>query len=1256
MQERTQTAKNPYIGPVPFVRGQLLYGRESDVQLLSDLVIAKRIVLLISPSGAGKTSLIQSALLPKFEKRFDVFPIVRLDLSGAGAPTITNRYVFASLQVLDSRLPPAARKSPEALETLTLVAYFRTLEPVKDANGRARFPMLVFDQFEELFTLDRSDWLAKKEFLSQLGELLGSAGGDPEGEDTEGQDPLIPPVWALFSMREDHVAELEPFLDRIPTGLAYRYRLLPLEAAQAVEAIHAPAGESFPPDAAQALVDDLRRVYKIDAGLDNSQTMVGRFVEPLLLQISCLRLWEQIVAAQARTITVADIAASKSESKIDSALADYFGDEVAAAAAFGNIKQRVLRDFIEDKLLSRGGVRTKVLRDPGQLGKLKRALDQLIARHILRTDIAGDREWIELSHDRLVDPVCRSNREWREKKLSLLQKQAKLWSESGKPQDLLFSGEQLDQAERFAAEHPDYLVEADSEFLKESDKERIRLRAERQQQAQIAQMNRTLVKQRRALIFGIVAVVIACGSLVDLTRQLKLSEANIQRQYLDSRLKESTLLVRDENAAEGLRMLVETNQEIKHLGIQGEETSLDMALIRVLGRFPPIEARLGQHAAMVRAIAFAESGNQVISGSWDNKLGLWSTAKGGAAGTLHDGHTMKISALAYNEPAQLAVSADEGGTIVLWKVGNANASQQGQLTWRIKGPVTNKLPKIAATEPDVAARVMNVALNADGTVLAASSRDKRIALWDVSNPSQPRPLGSFGNSYHQSEIRQVAFVTAGPKKGWLVSADWDGRVGLWNVTDLASSKPAVALITEKPVAIHALAVSPNGRWIFAGDKDGDVHVWGTQAEEGSRADARIVNKQSRSRVNSMAFSNDGNTLYSVGDDSSLIRWTLPDNPTTAAQIVDEIKASRIPGWEEKLYSIAAHPTRDGVVVVGGSRSVMLVDTGRPSLLAKPIVGTGIPAQMWRGLAASVNLDVITLRAVDGQTVYLLQRVGDQYQATSAPLTFSGGVAGLAVSRSGSHFAVQTCSGEVQVSPVADWTKVNAPVGGPNRCPFRNALAFSPNGMVLAAAHGSNLKFWDKGPSQEWRAEPEKRFDKDIAAIAFNANGDALAIGGMQNWIEVWRMVGNQIGPKVASTIGNMREPVLSMAFSADDKTLVAATETPEMNAWVLPDLKAVSSIGDLHERAVDNFVLGRRDNVNAMYSADRAGQLVSCFGQLISANCTRLGRSFGRPISGMAISDDGASLVLAGPGLFLWNLKRSDMLQTVARLASEGRQ
>src|SRR4051812_20619729 len=56
--------KNPFVGPRPFQMGETLYGRDREVHELIDLLIADRIVLLYSPSGAGKTSLIQSKLIP----------------------------------------------------------------------------------------------------------------------------------------------------------------------------------------------------------------------------------------------------------------------------------------------------------------------------------------------------------------------------------------------------------------------------------------------------------------------------------------------------------------------------------------------------------------------------------------------------------------------------------------------------------------------------------------------------------------------------------------------------------------------------------------------------------------------------------------------------------------------------------------------------------------------------------------------------------------------------------------------------------------------------------------------------------------------------------------------------------------------------------------------------------------------------------------------------------------------------------------
>ena len=46
------TRTNPYIGPRAFQTGEILYGRDREVEELLDLLIAERIVLLHSPSGA----------------------------------------------------------------------------------------------------------------------------------------------------------------------------------------------------------------------------------------------------------------------------------------------------------------------------------------------------------------------------------------------------------------------------------------------------------------------------------------------------------------------------------------------------------------------------------------------------------------------------------------------------------------------------------------------------------------------------------------------------------------------------------------------------------------------------------------------------------------------------------------------------------------------------------------------------------------------------------------------------------------------------------------------------------------------------------------------------------------------------------------------------------------------------------------------------------------------------------------------------
>ena len=126
--------------------------------------------------------------------------------------------------------------------------------------------MLVFDQFEEILSLNAVDQQQKLAFFEEVGKALR----DPDR-------------WALFAMREEYVAALDPYLRALPTRLTTRFRLDLLQESGALSAMREPArnaGVDFTEEAARLLVNELR---KIRTSLPDGRTeeMVGAYIEPV---------------------------------------------------------------------------------------------------------------------------------------------------------------------------------------------------------------------------------------------------------------------------------------------------------------------------------------------------------------------------------------------------------------------------------------------------------------------------------------------------------------------------------------------------------------------------------------------------------------------------------------------------------------------------------------------------------------------------------------------------------------------------------------------------------------------------------------------------------------------------------------------------------------------------------------------------------------------------------------------------------------
>ena len=195
-----------------------------------------------------------------------------------GEPEPANRYLYSTLQSLAAASQEGEGDEWETDEAQrpSLDAYLDQLTAEYSAPSRAAWrseseipQLLIFDQFEEILTLDPDDLEVKRAFFEELGAAL-----------------VKPNRWALFVLREDYLAALDPYRFIIPTRFTNRYRLESLDPQAAVEAVvatAASAGVHFDEAAALLLVDNLRRRGR---GTDDSDgDQLAPYVEPMQLQV-----------------------------------------------------------------------------------------------------------------------------------------------------------------------------------------------------------------------------------------------------------------------------------------------------------------------------------------------------------------------------------------------------------------------------------------------------------------------------------------------------------------------------------------------------------------------------------------------------------------------------------------------------------------------------------------------------------------------------------------------------------------------------------------------------------------------------------------------------------------------------------------------------------------------------------------------------------------------------------------------------------
>jgi hypothetical protein len=430
----------PYVGPRPFEKGDapFFFGRDSEAYELMCRIVANAEVLLYAQSGAGKTSLINARLLPLLRKEgCELLPLARVHqlVQDVRAEDVPNLYVFHTL------VSWAPQEDPRSLVGKTLEEFLRArARPAENEDDLPSPRVVIFDQFEELFTAYPERWKERKGFFEQIRAVLKADSN----------------LRVVFSMREDHIAALDPYVRILPEKLRIRFRLERLRREGALAAVKKPlerltqVRRTFAEGVAERLVDNLLQVQvRTEAG--TATAMAGEYVEAVQLQVACQTLWQNL-PANVTEITEAEL---QNFGDVNQALARYYERALQTTVQEKGVREGKLRRWFSEVLITPAGTRGLVYRgDFETAGMPNEVLDDLEGvHHLLRGEDRAGAHWYELSHDRFIRPIREANQKWFDqrsvvrKALLALEARAQEFQTTGH----VLSAEELPEAERWAS-------------------------------------------------------------------------------------------------------------------------------------------------------------------------------------------------------------------------------------------------------------------------------------------------------------------------------------------------------------------------------------------------------------------------------------------------------------------------------------------------------------------------------------------------------------------------------------------------------------------------------------------------------------------------------------------------------------------------------------------------------------------------------------------------------------------------------------
>jgi Novel STAND NTPase 1 len=404
---------NRYPGSPPFadtdIDRMLFRGRAVETDEVLHSILSYDLLLVYAVSGMGKTSLLTAGVLEPLRQR-DYFPvIVRLNSPDTGMLGLIEQQIRQAadatpgLELIHTPTVGAAATPPSTLWDL-----FAELELWR--GNTLQQLVLVFDQFEELFTLP---WDAdeRARFIEQFGEVVRRHRIPGRGVDPARQALPPPNVKVVLCMREDFLGQLEELAVSVPQIMHRRFRLGALTPEQAQAAICEPAALDDPRLRTQRFSYSAGAAFTVLTFLrtkdERGKAVVTDAIDPSQLQIICQHVERSILPGKSAgpdgvvEITEGDLGGQEGLRRI---VGDFYR---RVLEEFQPKERKAIRHLCETGLISQTGRRLS--QEEGEIYNhfdvSSDTLRQLVDLRLLRSEPRVGSVYYELAHDTLTGPI-----------------------------------------------------------------------------------------------------------------------------------------------------------------------------------------------------------------------------------------------------------------------------------------------------------------------------------------------------------------------------------------------------------------------------------------------------------------------------------------------------------------------------------------------------------------------------------------------------------------------------------------------------------------------------------------------------------------------------------------------------------------------------------------------------------------------------------------------------------------------------------